>query len=70
MTLTLCEKKGCRSRNKKAVWLFNRMKLCSYCFDVEMEKPSAADASIHRLSDNERDFPERMTSVLTRHMPI
>lgn len=55
-----CKRRGCRSRNKRAVWLIDRVPTCSSCFEKFLETHFVDMHSIHRLSDNERDFPEKV----------
>ncbi len=64
MALKRCEgldrqRKECRSRNNKAVWLVDGKHLyCLSCFETFLATHALEDHRVVRLSDNERDFSE------------
>lgn len=60
MALKVCKRRGCKSRNKRAVWLVDRIPTCHSCYEKFLDTHFVDMHSIHRLSDNERDFPEKV----------
>lgn len=54
-----CKRKGCRSRHNTAVWLIDRVPFCNSCFTAWSETHFLDEHSVIRLSNRERDFPER-----------
>jgi hypothetical protein len=69
--MRLCERRGCRSRNRKALWLINRRAYCLSCFETVLETTALSwdDMHIVRLSDDDRDFPERIKMTHAHTQP-
>jgi hypothetical protein len=63
---TKCERRGCRSRNNKAVWSVDGRKMCHTCAEKIFEDRGIDQLRIVRLSDNDRDFPERLDVISLR----
>jgi len=61
--VTHCEKRNCRSRNPKAVWLIDGKRYCHSCGEAQIELKGVDQLRIHRLSDKDRDFPERLDPI-------
>jgi hypothetical protein len=66
MTALKCERRGCRSRNPRALWSVNGKKMCHSCFEKTIELQGMEQLCIVRLSDNDRDFPERLDVLTTQ----
>lgn len=52
-----CERKHCRARKKRAVFLVDGKGMCLSCFESWLEVNGMEQHRIYRTSDNERDFP-------------
>lgn len=70
MVLKHCRRKNCRSRNPKAVWLVDRVPLCSSCFEKWLVGLNDAfdQHAIERLSEQEKDFGEKSAAYTARAM--
>lgn len=66
MALVRCERKTCRSRNNRAVFLVDGRRLCLRCFEVSIETSGIEGHRITRLSDQEDDFHENTHCVTGR----
>lgn len=61
MTVRLCQQKGCHSwRNRRALWLWDRVPTCMQCYEKKVEAFGIDGHSIHRLSDCEDDFERKL----------
>jgi len=64
-----CEVRGCKSRNKRAVWRVDGKLKCHSHFERWMESHSFDEHSIVRLSESEADFPEKAYPYTARMQP-
>lgn len=56
MPIARCEKRGCRSKNPKAVWMINGKRYCHTCGESVIETQGVDSLRIYRLSDRDCDF--------------
>ena len=65
MALRKCEKVGCRSRNSHGLWLVDGRRMCQNCMDRFFETNFLDEHRVYRLSDREKDFPERLSDAFS-----
>ena len=67
MAARRCMNRKCTSwRNRRAVWLVDRVPMCNSCMQKFLETRFFDEHSIHRLSENEDDFHGSPRETTTR----
>lgn len=70
MGLRMCKRRGCKSRNRKAVYLIDRVPYCYSCTEKWLETHFFDEHSVHRISDNDADFGVKVHCGTTSKMPV
>jgi len=70
VVMKFCRRHNCRSRNRKAVWLVDRVPLCASCMErtLALMTDSFDQHQIVRLSEEEKDFGEKSAAYTARAM--
>lgn len=68
VALRLCEGKNCKKKQRKSVWLVDLRPMCDHCFEVWLNMNDVFSHSIHRLSEDDRDFPMKTHMCSSKQM--
>lgn len=60
LPLKRCERKGCRSRNTRGVWLIDGHVYCCSCYERWQETHFFDEHRVVRVSNRESDFSENV----------